>query len=125
VAAPPYEMAPERTPPEEWSPVDVVTASSTQAVQTGQQPQNGYPAQHEQPVREVWAGWDDDDYSQPERSPRIVVVTMQRTDDHARDQRLLKRIVGTLRNYPGSDQFMILVEVDGKEYVMDFQGETT
>ena len=135
VAAPPYEMDTERTPPDEWSPVDVddraddrideqadedtVTAAAVPPAPPG------YPSQHEQPAREVWTGWDDDDYSQPERSPRIVVVTMQRTDDQARDQRLLKRIVGTLRNYPGSDQFMIVVEVDGKEYVMDFQGETT
>jgi DNA-directed DNA polymerase III PolC len=57
--------------------------------------------------------------------PRWIVASMKRTHQPERDQKRLMRLHGTLREYPGSDHFIILVEVDGKEYRLDFPNETT
>jgi DNA polymerase III subunit alpha len=131
VYAPPLGNDEYRTPAAEWSPTgDDKPQAEPQAAAapTPTSPPVATAVQQGETAPDTdwgeWAGWDDEEV-EPTKPPRIVVVTMQRTQDQARDQRLLKRIVGTLRNYPGNDEFMVVVEVDGKEYVMDFQGETT
>jgi DNA polymerase-3 subunit alpha len=138
VSAPPAEFDEDRMPPSEWSPTgdDDDAQEDTPAVAMSPEPQpitmttetNVVQQQIETTSLDAswgeWAGWDDED-AVTAKPPRTVIVTMQRTEDQARDQRLLKRVVGTLRNYPGNDEFMVMVEVDGREFVMDFHGETT
>jgi DNA polymerase III subunit alpha len=57
--------------------------------------------------------------------PRWIVASMKRTNQPERDQNRLMRLHGTLREYPGKDRFIILVEVDGQEYRLDFPNDTT
>ncbi|MBC8170999.1 MAG: hypothetical protein H7X77_04990, partial [Anaerolineae bacterium] len=99
---PPYVPPPEvqyegRTSPADWSPLP--------------QDATAFPP------------FDDDD--EPQVPRRCIVISLKRTDDSERDQRVLKRLYGTLSKYPGPDRFIILVEFNGKEYEMSFKNTST
>jgi hypothetical protein len=97
-----------RTAPQDWSPV----ASESAAPAAPAAPHDDY------------APYDDDDLER-EIPARWIVAAMKRSDNPQRDQKRLTRLHGTLRAHPGKDRFIILVEVDGKDYRLDFPNETT
>ncbi|HEX2621723.1 MAG TPA: DNA polymerase III subunit alpha [Phototrophicaceae bacterium] len=66
-----------------------------------------------------------DEDAEAQVPPRCIVLSLKRTDDLERDQRVLKRLYGTLIKHPGRDRFVIMIEVKGKEYIMDFNNTST
>ncbi len=58
-------------------------------------------------------------------APKVVYITLKRSDDLERDKERLRQVLACLRNHPGSDRFFIVVESKGKRYRLTFPENTT
>lgn len=56
---------------------------------------------------------------------RSLEILFRPIGDPDRDGRRLKNLLGLLTQYPGQDEFIILTEINGEEWVMDFPDKTT
>jgi len=54
-------------------------------------------------------------------APRLLTVSLARSDDARRDQRRLERIVNTIGSWPGNDRFCVVVESTGQPLRLDFE----
>ena len=57
--------------------------------------------------------------------PRMVTVILHSTGNKTRDQRRLQRLHGLLRSCPGLDRFSLMIQEDGKDYLVEFPNNTT